>query len=177
MASSQAASARAAGGSGGEDEEAAAAVGVIVDEGGSGRRKKRKRQQKKPGSNKNWIAYKDFTWEDKERVAKRAAAKAEQAGSGVPRMPVDKSGRVKRGVRVADYVPAAPRNSSEVCCRAGRGGTASRWLSPAARRVARVDIGSACVQPPMLILRLAPSPCPAVYHGPARGGCKQLRLL
>lgn len=59
--------------------------------------------------------YSEMTWEEKARWEQEEARKAVKAlTERATHLPMDKLGRVKKGVRVQDYRPGAPRNTTEV---------------------------------------------------------------
>ena len=60
--------------------------------------------------------YSEMTWEEKAKWEEEEARKGRKALTArATDLPLDKLGRLKKGVRVQDYRPEAPRNTTQVC--------------------------------------------------------------
>jgi hypothetical protein len=69
-------------------------------------KRKRHRNRKRDSS---WKPYSQLTWEEKKELEERESKRQEVE---VPEIPRTKDGRIRRGVRLADYRPLAPRNTT-----------------------------------------------------------------
>jgi hypothetical protein len=127
-------------------------AGRADDASGPSARKRRTRQRRRRVRNK---PYDKMTWEEKLRydeVETRRGLVAAAHASMAP-LPVDKHGRVKAGVRVQDYRPDAPRNTTEVCrwlpCRRARG--AALCCAVCVPSISCADVVLSCVRVFMLL--------------------------
>eukprot|EP00499_Haloplacidia_sp_CaronLabIsolate_P010297 CAMPEP_0196769710 /NCGR_PEP_ID=MMETSP1104-20130614/710_1 /TAXON_ID=33652 /ORGANISM="Cafeteria sp., Strain Caron Lab Isolate" /LENGTH=291 /DNA_ID=CAMNT_0042139811 /DNA_START=47 /DNA_END=922 /DNA_ORIENTATION=- len=80
-------------------------------EGGPRGSRKRRRRGSKRG--RRWKPFSEMSWEEKQELEEREEQQVRRMEEHAPKLPKDSRGRVKRGVRVIDYRPDAPRNTTQ----------------------------------------------------------------